>query len=243
MRALQQAVLSGDKHALEDLYARNRGLLYRLAQRYRGACERDRAVDLDDLIQAGYLGLVDAMHAWEPERGAWSTIAVYYIKNAMREAVGIHSTRIRAEHGALALDAPLPGSEDGTTSMELLEGPDAVVDAELLRDDLQNQVRTAVEGLKDADARQAVWACDIECKRLQRVGEQMGMTTHQLRRLRDRGRKALRKDAHMRALAKAYSLLDEQTLFYAHKGVAAFHRDMTSTTEAAALWRLERGGW
>ena len=83
-------------------------------------------------------------------------VAVMHIRRAMREAVGIHTTRIKAEHGALALDAPLPGSEDGTTGMELLEDPDAVVDAALIRDDLQNQVRTAVEGLKDADARQAV---------------------------------------------------------------------------------------
>ena len=236
MEALQGAIERGDRHALEELYTRNTGLLYKLARRYRGA---DRAVDLDDLIQAGYLGLVEATAAWEPERGPWITIAALYVRRAMRAAVGLHGTRIRAERDALSLDMPL-GEDADMTLLDTLEDKAAPgIDAALLRDDLRREMRAAVRALKDEQARRAVWRCDIETQRLQHVGDQMGMNVHQVKRLRDRGSKELRKNARVRALAKAYDLLDEQTRFYQHKGVAAFRRDMTSTTEAAALWRIE----
>ena len=44
----------------EALYEQNKGLLHTMAQRYAEACERDRAVSVEDLMQAGFLGLVEA---------------------------------------------------------------------------------------------------------------------------------------------------------------------------------------
>ena len=49
----------------ESLYAQNKGLLIVLARHYARACELDRAVSEEDLVQAGFLALVRAKQTEE----------------------------------------------------------------------------------------------------------------------------------------------------------------------------------
>ena len=238
MDELQRRILGGDRQALTDLYLQNKGILYHIAQRYATALARDRAIDLDDLLQSGYMGLVEAMHAWDPERGKWVTIAALHIKSAMRKTLGISSARIRAEHGAWSLDEPL-GEDGDATFIDTLKDIDAPdIDAQILREEIGRNVRAAVRDLKDEPVRQIVQLCDLDGQTLHRAGELLGLTVSRTVQLRNKGRAALHRDARIRALGKAYDL-DDHTRFYAHKGVTAFHRDMTSTTEAVALWRID----
>lgn len=132
MREIVEAIKSGDRSRLADLYEQNTGLLFTLARRYRG---RDPMVDTDDLMHAGFLGLVEAVSAWDPERGAWSSVAIWYAKKAMREALGIRSTRQRAHLGAVSLDEPI-GEEGDATRADMLPDeslPDA--DEQVLDDE------------------------------------------------------------------------------------------------------------
>ena len=62
MRDLIEAIKRGNAGRLGELYALNRGLLYKLSERYIGI---DNAVTRDDLMQAGFLGLCEAVRAWE----------------------------------------------------------------------------------------------------------------------------------------------------------------------------------
>lgn len=236
MQEVAEAVKRGDQQAMEDLFIKNRGLLYSLAKRYKSACERDRAADIDDLIQAGYIGLVNAVRAWEPERGAWSNIAMMCVKKTMRQAVGIRGTRIRAEHGAVELDKPI-GEDAAASLMDILEDDTAPgIEDAFLVGDLRRQVREAVNDLGGNQAR-VIWAHDIECtKTYDEIGAEMGLTKERVRQIREKGHAVLRKNQVLRDLAG----IDEQTRFYAHKGITAFNADWTSTTEAAALWRIER---
>ncbi len=235
---LIEAIKAGDKSRLAELYTENRGLLYSLARRY---CGIDPASDMDDLMQAGYLGLVTAVDAWDPAAYAWSTVAVPYVRNAMRKAVGIAGTRKRAHLGAVSLDAPLPGGEDGdTTRADLLADerlPDA--DEDLLRAEIVRTVRVAVDAIPNARQAEAVRLRQLEGMSGRRVGEALGCSRERVRQLERDGLKVLRHDRHMRELRRAYCL-DQETRFHAHKGVGAFLSDWTSSTEASAMWRIER---
>jgi DNA-directed RNA polymerase specialized sigma subunit len=75
-----------------ELYKANRGLLHRLARRYAAI---DTAADIEDLMQAGYLGLVEAERTYGADEGTWYAWAALHVRRAMREAVGIGSTRKR----------------------------------------------------------------------------------------------------------------------------------------------------
>lgn len=210
-----------------SLYEENKGLLYHVAKRYRWACERDPAIDMDDLIQAGYMGLVAAQEAWEPSRGSWSNVAIMYVKNAMRAALGIHGSRQRAEHGALSLDRPI--TEDGdSTLMDTLEDtalPE--IDAMLIQNDLQCRVRRAVED------HPIVKLHDLEGQPIKAISASTGLPADKVVRERRKSFSALRRNMDLRRL------IDIDTRYYAHKGIRAFNIDWMSTTEAAAFWRIE----
>jgi len=217
-----------------DLFADNRGLVYRLARRYSYI---DPAVDLDDLTQAGYLGLIEAERTYDPSRGkSWANWAAYYIRRAMREAVGINSTRVRAHLHTVSLDEPLPGrdGEEGDTRGERLKDESLpAVDEQLLKDECRIAVREAVARL-EPDEGEVIELHDLEGLTYEHVGERLGIPAKRAQQLRENAFRDLRRDKElMRAI-------DGETRFHAHKGVKAFLSDWTSVTEAAAMWRIER---
>ncbi len=74
--------MTGDTKARAQLLNQYLGLVHHSARRLLGRVSRD--IELDDLIGAGTLGLVQALEGFEPERGlAFSTYAVPRIRGAM----------------------------------------------------------------------------------------------------------------------------------------------------------------
>ena len=101
-----------------ELFRANKGLLHKFARRYSRI---DTAVDTDDLIQAGYMGLVEAERTFDASKGkSWAGWAAYYIRRAMREAVGINTTRERAHLHTVSLDEPLGDDADSDTRLDNL---------------------------------------------------------------------------------------------------------------------------
>lgn len=232
MLELIESIKAGDRSRLAELYEQNRGLLYPLARRYAGI---DPATDMDDLMQAGYLGLAAAVDAWEPDGWAWSTVATGYVRNAMRKAVGIAGTRRRAHLGAVPLDAPLPGGEDGDTTRADLLADESLPDADerVLDDERRAAVREAV-GRLEGRRRDVVDLCDLQGQTLARVGEGLDISAEAVRCIRTKALRDLRHDRQLRRM------LEDETPYYQHRGVGAFNSSWESVTERVALWRIER---
>ena len=209
----------------EQLFEANRGLVWILARRYAERCTA--SVDVEDLFQAGFFGLVRASETFEEGRGAWSTWAAYYIRNAMRDALGRH----RSEPEIMSLDAPIDGTDDITLGDAIADTSAPLPEVEAVLSDRQRQVRAAVDALNRDEIRYVISRKYFDGKTYGEIAGEMGVSTDRVAQLAAQGRKKLSKDRHL----KAY--LDEYTPFYRHKGVAAFNRDWTSTTEAAVLWR------
>ncbi len=222
----------------ESLFAQNKGLLIVLARHYARACEMDRAVSEEDLIQAGFLALVRANQTYDRSAGrSWAGWAVWHIRREYENALCLRAgMRIQAHSGADTLDRSA-NADDGVdaTIGELLPDdslPDA--DAGLLLDELRRDVRAAVDRLEDEDERRTVQLCQLEARSCREAAQAMGMSRRQVRQLNRRARERLSRDWRLRRLID----LDDRTRFHAHKGVAAFNRDWTSVTEGAALWRI-----
>lgn len=218
-----------------ELFRANRGLLHKLARRY---ARIDTAVDTDDLIQAGYMGLVEAERTYDPTKGkTWAGWAAWYIRREMRGAVGINTTRERPHLHAVSLDAPIGGEGDDLTLMDTLadEGlPDA--SSGLVEADRAATVRAAVERL-EADRREVIRRRDLQGMSYAVVGEGMGLTAGEVQKLRKKALHDLRRDKGIRAL-----WLEDATPYYRRVGVSTFNTTWTSATEAAVLWRIERMG-
>ena len=101
------------------------GLIYRIAQRYLPLC--DRATDLDDLMQAVYIGRMRAEGTYDPSKGKWASWAAGYIRTEMQEALGLRGKRIRAHRQTVSLDKPI--SEDAAeTLLDSILDPSADTD-------------------------------------------------------------------------------------------------------------------
>lgn len=189
----------------EEVYERNKGLLVMMARRYAGVCALDRAVSVEDLIQAGSIGLMKAADTYDPEAGkSWVGWACWHIQMEFNSALGLRKGRFTRPHtGALALDGPFsPEDADGLTAADMLADetlPDA--DAALLREELRRDVRAAVKRLKNEHQRRVVELCKLEGQSYREAAERLGVSVGQAYQLFFRASNNLAHDPGLRALA------------------------------------------
>lgn len=223
----------------DDLYKQKRSLLYAMARRYARACELDRAVSIDDLVQTGFIGLMKAAETYDDTAGkSWASWAVWHIKHEYGNLLGIREGRfMRAHTGADSLDRPLSVDDAEGISLGDLLPDDSLPESDvaLLQDEVVRTVREAVSAIPDALQRQALVMTRLEDKTIKQAAEALSVDPQAINNMNRRSFRRLRHDKTLRRLA----YLDGLTRFHAHKGVAAFNSDWTSTVEAAVLWRDE----
>lgn len=88
---LTRAIQTGDASARSRLIESNMRLVINIAKTYR-----NRAIPLEDLIQEGAIGLMQAAERFDPDRGfRFSTYATHWIKQAIGRAIDGKSKAIR----------------------------------------------------------------------------------------------------------------------------------------------------
>ncbi len=89
--ALTRSVQCGDCHAKQRLIESNMRLVINIAKTYR-----NRSIPLEDLIQEGAIGLMQAAERFDPEKGfRFSTYATHWIRQAIGRAIDNKSKAIR----------------------------------------------------------------------------------------------------------------------------------------------------
>lgn len=68
---------AGDADAIAEIATSNRPLILYVWQRHA------RSLDMDDAIQVGSIGLLRAIRKHDPVRGAWSTTAYMWVRQAL----------------------------------------------------------------------------------------------------------------------------------------------------------------
>ena len=90
-RVLAQRVADGDAAAVERFVVANLRLVLFVAKSHAG-----RGVPLDDLVQEGILGLMNAVQKFDPTKGfRFSTYAIWWIRQSITRAVAESSRAIR----------------------------------------------------------------------------------------------------------------------------------------------------
>ncbi len=89
--ALIQAIQAGDENARKRLVEANMRLVINIAKTYR-----NKLIPLEDLIQDGAIGLMQAAERFDPDRGfRFSTYATHWIRQAIGRAIDNKSKAIR----------------------------------------------------------------------------------------------------------------------------------------------------
>lgn len=80
---------------MQELYDNNIALIVKIAKSSYKECP---VIDLDDLKQSGFLGLVDAVDGWDEEKGAFITYAYNCIKHRITQQTRRLSNCCRINH-------------------------------------------------------------------------------------------------------------------------------------------------
>lgn len=190
-------IKKGEKQYLPALYMQVERLLWHSVRRYAARCEdrmRARGVTVEDLIQDTFFALVDAVSAFDPDKGFKFTTYLHFpVKNRLRFALGFTTHRRDPLNDCSSLDAPVGESEEETFLDWYCSDPDSDRPFEEFADnDLWANARRDIDKIMDEDLTEDERAVII-CKYFGgddnsnvRVSEELGMPYSQVRNLESR---------------------------------------------------------
>lgn len=146
-----------DKALLLPLWEAVERLVRFWAIRYHHIGET-RLYDTDDLMQAGFLALVDAVRGYDADTGTeFTTYLHFHVQTQFADVAGRRGTKRRPELNAASLDEPVDADEGTATRADLLPDPGAQAAFTKAEDDLYTaQLHDALEGcMTTLDEREA----------------------------------------------------------------------------------------
>lgn len=147
---LAAAIKRGEREKLPQLWAQVERFVLKHAHRWALALDGAGGITADDLAQAGYLAMAEAVGRFDPEAGgAFMTVLWYALKQEFTQAAGLRTKRERKDPLRLAasLDIPATDEEDGEPLEALIAGPQAeqdfeTIEAKQLHDALENALHS-----------------------------------------------------------------------------------------------------
>lgn len=241
---LAAVIQNGDTERMGELWEQIRGLVAYKARHIMSALElrgNPCGVELDDLIQSGYIALVKAVHYYHPESGAaFSTCLGNCLKTVFADITGYRTAAGRNEplNNAVSLDKTVD-DEDGSPFGEFVPDPkaaDSLQSAEerLWRDQLRETMAAVLEDLPQKQK------CVLHGRywlnqTLEQVGADNGISKQQAQRVESQALWRLRRSD------KAKELIPFADFnFYTGTGLGAFRSTGTSIQERYLIAQEER---
>lgn len=205
-------------------------------------------IEDSDLIQSGFLALVEAVEHFDPAKGSFLSVYGFYLKKAFREAVGIRTSKRDCLDYCISSDRPSkPGdaesdpisetyrystlSDAGKNDLDLFE------DAEhrIYQEQLHNALEAALARIPAKQA-EAVRRSFYGGETFDEIGKSFGVSRNRANQLVTEGLKTMREE---RCLNRLDEFLDFKLNYYRGGGFNVFERSKTSSTERYALLRAE----
>lgn len=158
---LAQAIKTGERDKLLTLWEQVRRFAYQQARRWAAAGRG--GITVEDLVQEGFLAMLDALERWRPEAGTFLSMYSMRLKAAFTLAIGQRTQRDRLDPLQYCLSLETPLTDDDTdlfTLADVLPDPRAAAAVTAIEErELATRRRKAVQEALDtlpADQRQAV---------------------------------------------------------------------------------------
>lgn len=235
-------IKAGERDRLLELWGQVRDLIAWYAVRRYHAAPGLGGVEVDDLIQAGFIAMVEAVESFDP--GAGCKFSMYLrlpLKNAFAEAGGYKSEKQKLDplHRCDSLDRPINEAGD-TTLGEMQLAPDCYEDVErrIWLEQLRAALDRAMEDLP-ADWREILARRYYQGQSQQAVAEEMHVKKTDVK---GRERKALDRLHHDRRRNhldqfRVERAVDLATPWFLHVGPEAFAATGTSAVEKLVMKR------
>lgn len=146
---LAMAARAGENDLQLELWERVRRYAWKQTHRWMLALEGRGGVTEEDLIQSGFLALLDALDTFDPTSGgSFLSWFGFYLKTAFQEAMGLRTERRRREplDNCASLETPLTDEPEGLTLGDTLADPAAeAAFADMADRDRQERLHRALE--------------------------------------------------------------------------------------------------
>ncbi|MEQ8154994.1 MAG: sigma-70 family RNA polymerase sigma factor [Clostridiaceae bacterium] len=164
---------NGDRRALEELTLKNQGIINKLASKFY--VERTSSIDIEDLKQEGYIGLITAANRYDlnnHKKAKFITYATYWIYQKMQRFISCRNT-----NDEKSLNESI-GDDEGNTK-ELIDSlEDENNHYESIEDKIFNQqLRAEIEEammiltLRQREVLKLHYGFDMEPMTLQEIGD------------------------------------------------------------------------
>lgn len=101
---LAAQIQAGERSMILPLWSQVKGFVRNMAYKWQR-----RGVEVDDLMQSGFIAMLDALKEWDGDKGAFLTWYALHLKTAFTQTTGQRTERERRDpvHFAYSIDAPL----------------------------------------------------------------------------------------------------------------------------------------
>ncbi|EGO65399.1 sigma-70 family RNA polymerase sigma factor [Acetonema longum] len=114
-------IQAGQREYEEVLWAQVKRFVFKKANWYVKYLDGRSAADMEDLEQAGYLAMLEAIRYYKPEREyKFLTYLNWTLKTRFAEVAGIKTSRRDAAQFAFSLDEPLAQDGEGDSRIDLI---------------------------------------------------------------------------------------------------------------------------
>ena len=157
---LALSIQAGDHSLMEELWDKVVNLIKWKANQVMASLElssNSRRVEFDDLVQAGYFALVEALKTYLPESGTFAAWLVYYLQTAFAETAGYRTRQGRMENSADSLDRPLTNDDNSRPLGDFVSDQKAMatmegVEESIYYEELRAAIGTALHEIPDQAA-------------------------------------------------------------------------------------------
>ena len=214
---------NGDNKALEELIEHNSKIIYKIANKYDGV---NRELELDDLIQEGLLGLIEAAKRYDfnnEKKAKFITYAVYYIDRYIYRAVNGRSSKEignnKFYHNCTSLNVPV-GKEEDAEIGDLIEDINYEfenIEEKIFLNNLRKELEDVMQQYNTLEQREVLkfrFGWNAKEMKLEEIGEILGYTSNKVRTIESMALRKLRDSKWLIENAKKFAELGYIDKFY-----------------------------
>lgn len=242
---LAAVIQAGSTDRMGVLWEQVRGLVAWKARHIMTALDlrgNPCGVEMDDLMQSGYIAMVEAVHYFNPGDGvSFSTCLINRLKTVLAELTGYRTKTGRNEplNNSFSLDKSVEDDSDGTPFGYFVPDPKATATMQGIEDKLwREQLHEALEAALAAIPEQSAEVLRLRHYQgltLADVGEIHGKSPERIRQMENKALRQLRKPSIACHLRPFYNFD-----FYCGTGLGAFQHTGMSIQERYLVIEEER---
>lgn len=241
------AIRNGNGSLAETLWKQVKGFVWKQAKRWALAWQGRKDFDIEDLVQSGYIAMIEAVQGFEPQSGSFLTLLNFCLLTEFSKVVGCRTKAQLQEplNEAYSLDEPIKGKEDSdqfrtlADTIETEEPGFEAIEEDDFRTHLAKAVRDAVAALPDQQ-RRTIEAHFLNGQSYKEIAEVLNVSQSRIGQVSKDGIKALRSGQHAPELS--YYLYGDRN-YYRRTGFTAWKQTRSSAVEREVEYRENQRAW